>query len=141
VNDNFGHLAGSTVLKEVGDILREIFHGTEAVCARYGGDEYTVILPGTGRKDAALHAEHIRANIVNRTFLRDKVPGLNKPLNIKGVITCSIGVASFREHVKRTKNVRTMADAMIRAADSAMYRAKELGKNRIIIALRERDRR
>jgi diguanylate cyclase (GGDEF)-like protein len=87
VNDVHGHLAGSTVLKEVGDILREIFHGTAAVSARYGGDEYAVILPGMSREEAAKYAEHLRSNIGNNTFLKEKVPGIEVPLNLKGVIT------------------------------------------------------
>lgn len=139
VNDTHGHLAGSTVLKEVGDILREIFHGTRAVSARYGGDEYSIILPGMGRSEAAQYAEHVRSNIVNNTFLKKKTPGITLPLNIRGLITCSIGVASFPEHLPRRKNSREMADGLIRIADKAMYRAKELGKNRIVVAQRSRD--
>ncbi len=134
INDTHGHLAGSTVLKEIGDILREIFHGTSAISARYGGDEYSVILPGMDRSEAAQYAEHVRSNIVNNTFLKEKVPGINAPLNIKGLITCSMGVASFPDHIKRVKNNRVMADALIRAADEAMYQAKERGKNRIVVA-------
>jgi len=134
VNDTHGHLAGSTVLKEVGDILREIFHETDAISARYGGDEYSVVLPGMDRKEAAHYAEHIRSNIVNNVFLKCKGPGIHIPLNIKGLITCSVGVASFRDHVKRRRSSRDMADGLIRAADQAMYRAKELGKNRVIVA-------
>jgi diguanylate cyclase (GGDEF)-like protein len=139
VNDTHGHLAGSTVLKEIGNILREIFHGTRAIAARYGGDEYSVILPGMDRNEAAQYAEHVRSNIVNNTFLKDKVPGMNAPLNIRGVITCSIGVASFPDHIKQGKNSREMADGLIRAADKAMYLAKELGKNRIVVSRRSRD--
>lgn len=133
VNDTHGHLAGSAVLREVGDILREIFHGTNAVSARYGGDEYAVIMPGLNKKEAALYAEHIRSNIVNNTFLRDKVPGIGVPLNIRGLITCSIGVASLDRNWRRRKSLREKADALIRAADRAMYQAKELGRNRIYV--------
>ncbi|MHB8880327.1 MAG: sensor domain-containing diguanylate cyclase [Thermodesulfovibrionales bacterium] len=139
VNDRHGHLAGSTVLKEVGDVVREIFHGTAAITSRYGGDEYAVVLPGMQKEEAAIYAEHLRASIGKKIFLREKVPGLEMPLNIKGVITCSIGVASLSEHVKRRKDVRQMADALIREADSAMYRAKALGKNRIFVARRKKD--
>jgi diguanylate cyclase (GGDEF)-like protein len=134
VNDAHGHLAGSTVLKEVGDILREIFHGTSAVSSRYGGDEYVVILPGMSREEAAKYAEHLRSNIGKNTFLEEKVPGIEVPLNLKGVITCSIGVASLTGNVKRGKSIRLMADALIRAADRAMYKAKEMGKDRIFVA-------
>lgn len=138
VNDTHGHLAGSTVLKEVGDILREIFHNTPAISARYGGDEYAVVLPGMDRNEAAQFAEHVRSNIVNTIFLKNRVPGMKGPLNIRGLITCSIGVASFPEHITRRKGSREMADGLIRAADKAMYLAKELGKNRIVVARRPR---
>lgn len=138
VNDTHGHLAGSTVLKEIGDLLRKIFHGTPATAARYGGDEYSVILPGMDRNEAAAYAEHVRSNIVNNIFLKKKLPGMNAPLNIRGVITCSIGVASFPGNVRQRKNSREMADGLIRAADKAMYLAKELGRNRIVLARRSR---
>jgi len=138
INDTHGHLAGSTVLKEIGDILREIFHGTPAISARYGGDEYSVILPGMDRNEAVQYAEHVRANIVNYIFLKEKVPGMDAPLNIRGLITCSIGVASFPDHINKKKSCREMADGLIRAADTAMYLAKERGKNRIVVARRSR---
>ena len=138
VNDTHGHLAGSTVLKEVGEILHEIFRGSDAISARYGGDEYAIILPGLNRKEAAGCAEHIRSNIADNVFLKEKVPGIDVPLNIKGVITCSVGIAVFTEHVRRREGMREMADGLIRVADAAMYRAKELGRNRVVIARRIR---
>ncbi|MBI5103182.1 MAG: GGDEF domain-containing protein [Nitrospirae bacterium] len=134
VNDTHGHLAGSSVLKEIGDIMREIFHGTSAVCSRYGGDEYIVIMPGMAMEEAATYAELLRSSIRKNIFLREKVPWLERPLNIKDVITCSIGVASFKKNVARGKSIRQMADSLVKEADKAMYTAKENGRDRILLA-------
>jgi diguanylate cyclase (GGDEF)-like protein len=134
VNDTHGHLAGSCVLKEVADILREIFIGVRAVLARYGGDEYVIILPGADIREAGRYAERIRHDIAANIFLKTG-DGVRTPrLNIGGVITCSIGVASMAESIRAAGSARAMAESLIRAADSAMYAAKEQGKNRVFLS-------
>jgi diguanylate cyclase (GGDEF)-like protein len=134
VNDTYGHLAGSEVLKEVAAILRKILGKTDSVTARYGGDEYVVIMPGTGITEAARHAEAIREGIAANTFLKKKGARGVPALKIKNLITCSIGVASFSRNVLPRENPSEMADALIRSADRAMYRSKEGGKNTFVLS-------
>jgi diguanylate cyclase (GGDEF)-like protein len=134
INDTHGHLAGSATLKEVSDIIKEIFSPTNAAASRYGGDEYVIVMPDTGIDEAAKYAERIRDNISRNVFLRKKGPGGLPSLKIKGVITCSIGVASLSESIMPEGTVREIAEALIKASDSAMYSAKEHGKNRVVIA-------
>ncbi len=134
VNDTHGHLAGSRVLKEVGDILRKIFIGVRAVLARYGGDEYVVVLPGMDIREAARYAERIRHDIAANVFLKTGDDIRGPRLNIRGVITCSVGVASISQSIKPGRIGRAVAESLIKAADSAMYDAKEHGKNRVCLA-------
>lgn len=134
VNDTKGHLAGSRVLKEVGEIMEEIFIDTNAVLSRYGGDEFVVLLPDTNQKKALVHAERLRARIDSHIFLRRKGPNGEPPLNIKGVISCSSGVASLTENTKMRKDVNKAVEALIKAADGAMYDAKFSGKNKVVPA-------
>jgi diguanylate cyclase (GGDEF)-like protein len=131
VNDLYGHLAGSAVLKEVADVLRKIFRGTKAVLARYGGDEYVIVLPGRGLEDSIDYAERIRKGIASRTFLPKGISGDTRARNISGVVTCSVGVASLSGNMVTGGNVRRVAEDLIRSADSAMYTAKNSGKNRV----------
>ncbi len=134
VNDTHGHLAGSLVLKEVADLLKGIFAGTKAVLSRYGGDEYVVVMPGSDIREAALYAEKIRAGIAGNVFLNSG-DGVREPrLCIKGIITCSVGVASLANSIKASGTSRDIAESLIKASDSAMYAAKESGKNRVSIA-------
>lgn len=132
LNDIHGHQAGSMALKEVGDILKKIFRSTSAVMSRYGGDEYAIILPDTGIEKAMEYAESIRYSIANKIFLKKKEVSGEPPL--KGRITCSVGVASLSENIGYGKNIRKMAEALLKSADSAMYLAKEHGKNRVFMA-------
>ncbi len=118
VNDRFGHLAGSQTLTEVGQVLRRTVREIDMV-ARYGGDEFVVILPQTGCRGAMVIAERMRQEIAGTLFLGDMGLELN--------LTASLGVASFPEQ-GRTR------DELIHQADAAMYRVKESGKNGVIAA-------
>jgi len=131
INDTHGHLAGSRVLAEVGYIMREVFLYTGAVMARYGGDEYAIILPGKAMGEARSHAEGLRKAIEDFTFLKE--PGrMGEPaLNISGVITTSVGVASFTKNVAPGRNAEMLAEALLKAADMAMYQSKKSGKNSV----------
>ena len=117
-NDNFGHAAGDTVLRTLGDLLLRHFRGEDIAC-RYGGDEFIIVLPDASqvvmRKRAEGLCEHAR---------RSTVPFEGQ---ILGAVTLSIGVAIFPE------NGSTSAE-ILKAADAALYRAKNEGRGRIMMA-------
>jgi diguanylate cyclase (GGDEF)-like protein/PAS domain S-box-containing protein len=118
-NDTYGHEAGDAVLRELGVFLRNNTRGGDIAC-RYGGEELTLILPEANLKETQQRAEEIRQGIKYLKIDQD-----NQSL---GVITVSIGVACFPE------NGSTGADAL-QAADRALYRAKELGRDRVVCAV------
>ncbi|WP_376097401.1 GGDEF domain-containing protein [Roseomonas sp. CCTCC AB2023176] len=115
-NDTYGHPAGDLVLRLVGKVLTQNVKGRD-VAARYGGEEFGVILIGAGRHEAETVAEQIRAAIAaQRMSVRRAGPDL-------GAISVSIGVASCRGG--------DTAAALVERADRALYRAKQLGRDRV----------
>ncbi|MFN0060743.1 MAG: GGDEF domain-containing protein [Planctomycetota bacterium] len=111
VNDHYGHLAGDAVLCGVANQIRSALRAAD-VAARYAGDEFSVVLPQTGRAGALRVADRIRENIESDTFtyLGTPVP-----------VTVSIGVAELERGM-------TAVD-LVRKADDALYRAKGGGRN------------
>jgi diguanylate cyclase (GGDEF)-like protein len=141
VNDQYGHLAGSRVLREVGGILRQVLPGP-AVPARYGGDEFVVILPESGAQEAFWVAETIRKSIEDHVFL-DKAdpadPEQYPALSVRGHLTCSLGLATLLGDIlplfeDRGRELFEVKNEILRVADGRMYRAKELGRNRTLAA-------
>ncbi|RMG48941.1 MAG: sensor domain-containing diguanylate cyclase [Acidobacteria bacterium] len=118
VNDVHGHMAGSRTLEEVGDILKRDTRDID-VAARWGGDEFTVVLPDTGAEGAMKMAERLRERISSHRYLAS--------LGLDVRISASIGVAAFPEH-------GTTAEQLLAAADAAMYRVKGAGKNGVAFA-------
>jgi diguanylate cyclase (GGDEF)-like protein len=118
VNDVHGHLCGSRALVEVAGVMRTTARETDVV-ARFGGDEFTVILPDTGSEGAVAVGERIRDRIAEWVFLAGE--GLNVRL------TASVGVATLPD-------VAASAEGLMRAADQAMYWVKEHGKNGTYVA-------
>jgi len=114
VNDRHGHQAGDTVLIELARRLTENVREVDLV-ARWGGDEFTLLLPKTGLSGATLLAEKIRAAVGTVAFTLD-TGSLN--------ITISVGVSAYPEHGSSGKE-------LVAAADAAMYRAKAAGRNRV----------
>ena len=129
VNDTHGHLVGSQVLKEVAIIVEEVFLDSGAAASRYGGDEFVILMPGCSLEKSNDYGETLREAIEKNIFVRAGTSPGEPPLNIEGVITCSVGIASLEK--QEGKELKEMKAALIRAADSAMYRAKDLGKNRV----------
>lgn len=135
INDNFGHLIGSRVLREIGDLLRQVLPGP-AVPARYGGDEFVVILPEASKQEVFWVAETIRKTIETHVFLERPDP--KDPINYPGLalrgITCSVGLATLVEDALPLLGTRSggplaAKNELIRLADSRMYRAKDEGRN------------
>jgi diguanylate cyclase (GGDEF)-like protein len=139
INDNHGHLVGSRVLHEVGVMLRQILPG-EAIPARYGGDEFVIVVPGAGRQELYWVAETVRKNIESKVFLEypDPADVVNYPaLRIRGVITCSVGIATLWSDVVPELGTGPFdpiasKNELMRKADKSMYRAKEAGRNQIV---------
>ena len=118
VNTEHGHMAGSKALVEVAAVIRSCARETD-VTVRFGGDEFAVILPDTGRDGAVFVAERICDRIRTGRFLESD--GLSVHL------TASVGVATLPD-------VTISAEELLRAADRAMYRVKDTGKNGIHVA-------
>ena len=119
VNDRFGHLCGSRTLVEVAAVIRISARETD-VAARFGGDEFAVVLPETHGAGALAVGERVRARIEATRFLEDG-PGIH--------VTASVGVATLPDAVDT-------AEGLVSAADAAMYAVKDAGKNGVLAARR-----
>ena len=136
VNDNHGHLAGSQVLKEFGYLLKKTVLEEGATLARYGGDEFVVILPDH-EVDAAMEvANRIRAALTETEFLQGTFSWAEQPVYWQGSLTCTVGVAVYPQHLPRRGTTDLKKNLLLRAADQAMYVGKSLGKNRVEVAER-----
>jgi len=133
VNDSYGHLAGSQVLRDVGHLLRSRFESNGAILARYGGDEFVVAVPELDTAGAARLAEALRTQIAENVFCDGRGDICADRLNLQG-ITCSIGIATFRTCYRPGLSSAETKSLLLREADSAMYVAKESGRDRIAIA-------
>jgi diguanylate cyclase (GGDEF)-like protein len=116
INDTFGHLAGDETLKHVSRIIMGELR-TIDIAVRYGGEEIVVVLPETGKIDAFVVGERIRERVENAKL---DYKGQNISLTISG------GIASFPIDATDTEN-------LIKNSDIAVYKAKETGKNNIVI--------
>ena len=114
VNDVFGHDAGDRALRVFADVLRSAMRETD-VAARIGGEEFACLLPSSDEAGAHRLAERIRVDLANRA--------ITLPDGREVSITASLGIAAYPE--------RKTAEALLRAADRALYRAKSEGKNRV----------
>jgi len=123
INDAHGHLLGSRALIEAAAVIRGSARETDIV-ARFGGDEFAILLPETGMEGAQSVARRLRDRIQRYVFLADRSPG-NR-------ISASIGLATLPD-------VADTAEGLLQAADAAMYRVKVTGKNGIHIAGTEND--
>jgi diguanylate cyclase (GGDEF)-like protein len=132
INDTYGHLTGSRTLTEVGALLQATAP-PGAICARYGGDEFVVILPGADATRALMTAEELRARLGAKTYLATAAVEGRPPLGLTNV-TASVGVASYHEHVAARGEVERRENAFLRLADAAMYAAKHRGKDCVVLA-------
>ena len=118
-NDTFGHEAGDIVLRELGQFLQRYVRGSDIAC-RYGGEEFTLILPEASLEVCRKRAEQLRQGVRHLNLQHRHHP--------LGAITLSIGVACFPEH-------GLSSEVVIRAADTALYRAKQQGRDRVVTAV------
>lgn len=117
-NDTQGHDAGDVVLRQFGQLLMDHCRAAELAC-RFGGEEFTLVVPGASREATAVVAERLLGAVRQMKVITDGMvlPGL----------TVSIGIAFFPEHGEATADV-------IHAADQALYAAKEAGRDRYVIS-------
>jgi diguanylate cyclase (GGDEF)-like protein len=118
VNDRHGHLVGSQTLRNLSEVLLQCIRQVDTL-ARYGGDEFTILLEDTGLDTGMQIAERIRRTVAETVF----EGGRDTPIRV----TISIGVAAYPLH-------RRDRDGLLDVADKAMYRAKSLGRNRVCSA-------
>lgn len=118
INDTHGHLAGSRTLVEVGAVLEKTVRDAD-ILIRYGGDEFVILFPETPLPGGLVIAEKIRQVIGNTKFLESQ--------NIEARVSASIGIAAYPESADDVRG-------LISSADRAMYRAKTLGKDRVVVA-------
>ena len=118
VNDRYGHLVGSRALRQLGQVLARCVRQVDTL-ARYGGDEFTILLVDTGLEDAMNIAERIRATVADTWF--DGGRGESMQLSV------SIGVATYPAHGRSREDLLDLAD-------KAMYRAKSAGRNKVCSA-------
>ena len=118
VNDRFGHLVGSKLLKEVADVFKECIRKTD-IPIRYGGDEYVLILPNTSKEQAFMIAKRLKSTLCKTLFLTKE--------EIFITLSASFGVSTYPD------DAQSKVD-LIRKADNAMYLVKEKGRNGIELA-------
>jgi diguanylate cyclase (GGDEF)-like protein len=121
INDAHGHQVGDEVLSYVGKLLLQVIRRSD-IAGRYGGDEIVIIAPNTSASAAGVLAERLRRHVETHELVLTKLSA--SPLEIR--ITLSIGVASLSNEV-------TECQRLIQNADEALYRAKQEGRNRVVI--------
>ncbi|RJO64455.1 MAG: sensor domain-containing diguanylate cyclase [Candidatus Omnitrophota bacterium] len=113
-NDSFGHQSGDSILKELASLLKSYSRKMDHVC-RYGGEEFAIILPQTGKKESYYIAERLREHIAKFSFINEEILPNKK-------LTVSIGIASFPDDGSNAPDI-------IAQSDRALYEAKNKGKN------------
>lgn len=134
INDCHGHLAGSQVLREVGFLLKRVVNQENATVARYGGDEFVMVLPETSLEKGVEICEVLRDAIASTTYLSGDWSFSMPALNLHGILSASIGIAQYIPDLKSNAPVDLEKNNLLRRADAAMYRAKSRGKNQVVIA-------
>ncbi|MEM7540477.1 MAG: GGDEF domain-containing protein [Pseudomonadota bacterium] len=117
-NDRYGHPGGDACLRQLATLLENSLRRGGDLAARYGGEEFAILLPDTNSGSAALVAEQIREKLENLGITHDRTP--------RGVLTASFGVSAM------TPEASQSFDALLGDADRSLYRAKEMGRNRVV---------
>ena len=134
VNDRHGHVTGSRVLRQVAGLIEKAVRREAGFAARYGGDEFVVVLPGADLDRCLREAERLRATLAATIFAGGEPPRRHPLVHV----TCSIGAASMRADAggdhDETPGAAGAATRLLQLADDAMYQAKHAGRNRVAAA-------
>jgi diguanylate cyclase (GGDEF)-like protein len=122
-NDTYGHATGDLILKQVAGIIRKELRATDVV-GRYGGEEFVVLLPNTDHRRALDVAERIR-KCIEKHYCKYEEHRLQ--------VTVSIGIADFDKLEDANKTLEEIGQALVVAADKALYKAKQAGRNCIAV--------
>jgi diguanylate cyclase (GGDEF)-like protein len=123
INDQHGHLAGDVALREAAQRVDAHIRGSDAA-ARFGGDEFVVLAPGITLEQAGVLAERIRSAVGDTP--------LEMPSGAKIQLTVSVGVANVTPS-RDENDHKSLAEKLLSQADAALYKAKQLGRNRVVI--------
>ena len=115
-NDVYGHAAGDKIISQIGKLFNDKFRGSDIAC-RYGGEEFLIILPETSLTDTIKRADSLREEIKKMEMVFQG--------QILGTITMSMGVAAYPDN-------GTRMDELLRVADTALYKAKQEGRDRVV---------
>lgn len=131
INDQHGHQAGSRILRQVATLLESAAGDAGGFAARYGGDEFVLVLPCIDLDQAVRRAERLRTHLASTIF--SSGPGAGSRPEVR--LTCSVGAAGLR-HLPaaspRAASEEDVAARLLRKADDAMYAAKRAGRNRVV---------
>jgi len=116
INDKYGHKAGDDFLVQISDVLKDDIRAGDIAC-RYGGDEFVVVMNNVSMKNAIDRAEELRKTIAEKSIVY-RSEGVN--------ISVSVGIAMFPGHGRT-------GEELLQRADLALYEAKRLGKNRVVV--------
>lgn len=134
VNDRHGHVIGSRILSQVAALLDAAAKHAGGFAARYGGDEFALVLPGADLGRSLGHAERLRSDLAATILAGGGGPEQRPLVNL----TCSIGAASLRRKAGCQEGGSLSAGAaamrLLQLADDAMYKAKKAGRNRVAAA-------
>lgn len=133
VNDQHGHQAGSRILRQVATLLQTAADDAGGFAARYGGDEFVLVLPGTDLDQAFRRADRLRTHVASTSFSSGPGGGARPEVHL----TCSVGAASLRRLPAASPRADSEGDAaarLLRKADDAMYAAKRAGRDRVVAA-------
>lgn len=118
INDIYGHQVGDKMLRYIADILKQNVRNSD-ICCKYGGDEFIVVLPMTGIKQAEIIGNRINNKLAEKPYI------LNENTGESITVSVSIGIA---------ETIEDMTDfELIRCADKALYQAKSKGKKAVIL--------
>jgi len=124
INDTHGHQTGDKVLKKVADLIYSELRGVD-ILARYGGEEFALLLQDLNLQGAKQIAERIRATIENTEIISD-----NKVIPV----TVSIGVSELSQVKENEQDADKLSYKLTETADNALYKAKENGRNQVVLA-------